>query len=236
MRRSRLRNEADALQSCDHAPQFSPDDPLVATAPEVVPNDAVRAALLGLCPLLPVADSLLHGFALGAAALAATALVMAATGVLRRWLTPPLRLPACALIAAIAVSAIDLLGRAFLFELHLSLGIYLPLLVANLAILARALAVAAAPSAPAGPPVGPGEAGAIVLLPALIGGLRELAGRGSLFEGAADLLGNGAAGLVIRLLPADGGFALAQAPAGAFFALALVLTARQALAARRTRR
>ncbi len=193
-------------------------------------------ALLGYCPLLAVADTLLKGLALGAATLAVLTGTVSVLGVARRWLTPWERLPACALTIAAVVTAVEFFCRTFLFELHLALGIYLPLIVANCAILLRAEELVSGERPGHSPAVDLRDGVVVLLLPALLGALRELIGRGSLFHGAPEFFGDGSTGLVLRLSGPDGGAALAVAPAGAFFALALLTGAWQALAARRPSR
>ena len=105
--------------------------------------------LLGLCPLLAVSNTLINGLGLGVA----TLFVICATNVLvsagRRWLHTDFRLPTFVLIIATFVTVIELLFKAFLFDLHLALGIFLPLIVTNCVILGRAEAFASRQSIPA---------------------------------------------------------------------------------------
>ena len=185
--------------------------------------------LLGLCPLLAVSTTLINGLGLGLATLA----VITATNVLvsstRRWVHPDLRLPFFVLLIATLVTAVDLSFQAWFFELHENLGLFIPLIVTNCVILGRAEAFASKnPLLPAlADGLGHGLGFAAVLL--LLGGLRELFGRGTLLHGAEQLFGPGAAGLEIIFLPSQQGLLLASLPPGAFLALALLVALRNRL-------
>lgn len=94
--------------------------------------------LLGLCPLLAVTGTFVNGLGLGIATLAvmigSNALVSAA----RRWIRPEIRIPIYVLIIASLVTCTELVFRAFFPDLDRALGIFVPLIVTNCAILARA--------------------------------------------------------------------------------------------------
>lgn len=94
--------------------------------------------LLGLCPLLAVTTTAANGLGLGIA----TLLVMTASNALvsmaRRWILPEIRIPVYVLIIASLVTCVELLFKAWLPELDRSLGIFVPLIVTNCAIVARA--------------------------------------------------------------------------------------------------
>lgn len=189
--------------------------------------------LLGLCPLLAVSNTLVNGLGLGIA----TILVICATNVLvsacRRWLHDDFRLPIFVLIIATFVTTVELLCQAFWFDLHLALGIFLPLIVTNCVILGRAEAFASRqPVAAAladGLAHGLGFAAVLVAL----GGLRELIGQGSLLAGAELLFGPAGRGWTIEFSTQPGGLLLAALPPGAFIGLALLIGARNALNRRR---
>ena len=182
--------------------------------------------LLGLCPLLAVTTSVANGLGLGLATLfvltASNALVSAA----RRLLSAEIRVPVYVLIIASLVTSVELMFEAWFPAMDRSLGIFIPLIVTNCAIVARAEVFAS--KNPVGPSIVDGftmGAGFALLLTA-IGAARELVGRGTLFADLGMLAGlDGSAGL--RLF--DGGFLLALLPPGAFFCLALAVAAKNAL-------
>jgi electron transport complex protein RnfE len=180
--------------------------------------------LLGLCPLLAVTTTVVNGLTLGVA----TAVVLLATNTLvslmRRSLVPAVRIPLFVLIIASLVTSVDLLTNALLFELHEILGIFIPLIITNCAILAQAETVASRQpvgrAAFAGFSAGLGFCGVLVVL----GALREVFGAGTLFAGMSLLFGDIAAAWRIDL-PFDGMLA-AVLPPGAFFGLAVLLALR----------
>lgn len=184
--------------------------------------------LLGLCPLLAVTTSLVNGIGLGVA----TLLVMTGTNILvsllRRSLRREIRIAIYVLIIASLVTCVEMLFEAYFPALDRSLGIFIPLIVTNCAIVARAEAVASRQ------PVVPAALDGLVMglgflwVLALIGGLRELIGRGTLF-GDLHLL----SAQIASAAPADStGLLLAILPPGAFLTLALLVAAKNALDSR----
>ena len=94
--------------------------------------------LLGLCPLLAVTTSVVNAVGLGAATLFALVVLSTCVSATRRWVQPDVRLPIYVLILASAVTMVDLAMHAWAFELHERLGIFVPLIVTNCAVLGRA--------------------------------------------------------------------------------------------------
>src|SRR5687768_3100406 len=105
-------------------------------------NKTGLVALLGLCPLLAVSTGLVNAFGLGLA----TFLPLTATNVvislLRRFVLDEIRIPAFVLVIASVVTAIELAMNAWLHPLYEILGIFIPLIVTNCAVLGRAEAFA----------------------------------------------------------------------------------------------
>jgi len=184
--------------------------------------------LLGLCPLLAVTNTLINGLALGLATMLTLMVSNLSVSVMRGLLKPEIRIPAFVLIIASVVTVIELLMHAFFYDLFRILGIFIPLIVTNCAIIGRAEAFASRnrplPSLIDGFATGLGFCITLVLL----GALRELAGRGSLFSGAEMLMGDWGKYLTLTIIPEHPGFLLAMLPPGAFFGLALLIAARKA--------
>ena len=183
--------------------------------------------LLGLCPLLAITTTAVYGFALGVATTAVLVVTNAVISTVRRSLVPVVRIPLFVLIIASLVTCIDLLTDAFLHELHEVLGLFIPLIITNCAILAQAETVAS--RRPVGISALSGLAaglGFLIVLVAL-GALREIAGQGTLFAGSALLLGGESDPFRLEL-PFDGVLA-AVLPPGAFFGLAVLLAIRNLL-------
>ena len=189
--------------------------------------------LLGLCPTLAVTTSVVNGFSLGLL----TALVMAASNgsvsPIRRWVPNEIRIPVFILIIAALVTVGDLTMHAYLQELHVVLGIFIPLIVTNCIVLARVEAFAAkndaAPSALDGLMMGLG----LALVLAVLGGMRELFGRGTLFSGLDLALGPSAKQFMITVIPDYHGFLLAILPPGAFIGLGILIASRNWLVQRK---
>ncbi|KAA9132815.1 electron transport complex subunit E [Marinihelvus fidelis] len=192
--------------------------------------------LLGLCPLLAVSGTVINGLGLGLATTFVLLVSNLSVSLLRGWLRPEIRIPAFVLIIASAVTAIDLLMQAWFHDLYSVLGIFIPLIVTNCAIIGRAEAFAARnrPLAAAVDGIGTGLGFCLTLV--ALGALRELAGHGTLFAGAEMMFGDWARHIEIPVIPNHPGFLLAILPPGAFIGLGLLIAARNALLARRERR
>jgi len=188
--------------------------------------------LLGLCPLLAVTNTVVNGLVLGLATMLTLMVSNLAVSIMRGLLKPEIRIPAFVLIIASVVTVIELLMNAYFYDLFRVLGIFIPLIVTNCAIIGRAEAFASRnaplPSLIDGFATGLGFCITLVLL----GALRELAGRGTLFSGADMLLGDWGQHLALTIIPEHPGFLLAMLPPGAFLGLALLIAARNAWEAR----
>jgi electron transport complex protein RnfE len=181
---------------------------------------------LGICPLLAVSNSLVNGAGLGIATLFVLVLSNLLVSLIRPWVRPEIRLPVFVLVIASLVTVVDLLTQAWFFELWMGLGIFIPLIVTNCVILARAESFASrqAPLAAMVDGIAHGLGFAAVLI--LLGGLREVIGNGTLFAGGSMLLGESFADSGLQLFPADQGFLLALLPPGAFLGLGLLIALR----------
>jgi len=190
-------------------------------------NNVALVQLLGLCPLLAVTTTLVNGLALGLATTVVVVATNAIVSLIRGALVPSVRILVFVLIIASLVTTVDLLSNAFFHELHEVLGLFIPLIITNCAILAQAETVGSQRSigkaAIAGAASGLGFAVVLVSL----GAFRELVGLGTLLSGLEMLLGDGAAGAEVNL-PFSGILAAALPP-GAFFGLALLIALRNAL-------
>jgi H+/Na+-translocating ferredoxin:NAD+ oxidoreductase subunit E len=197
-------------------------------------NNPALVQMLGLCPLLAVTTTVVNGLTLGLATMAVLFATNTLVSAMRKSLVPVVRIPLFVLIIASMVTCIDLLTHALLFDLHEILGLFIPLIITNCAILAQAETVASrqpiVPSALAGLASGLGFCLVLVTL----GAMREILGSGTLFDGMAMLFGARAEGWVIHL-PYEG-MLVAVLPPGAFFGLALLLALRTIVLDRRATR
>ena len=197
-------------------------------------NNAGLVQLLGLCPLLAVSTSFINGLGLGLA----TTLVLVASNLtvsmIREFVRPEIRIPVFVLVIASFVTAVELAMNAWFHELFRVLGIFIPLIVTNCAIIGRAEAFASRQppglAALDGLAMGVGFTWVLVTL----GAARELIGQGTLFAGAHMMFGEGARAIELQLL--DGGFLLALLPPGAFIGLGLMVALKNLIDARLQRR
>jgi electron transport complex protein RnfE len=189
-------------------------------------NNVALVQLLGLCPLLAVTSTVINGLGLGIATLITLVLSNSIVSLIRGFVRNEVRLPVFVLIIASVVTIIELTIQAMFYELYLVLGIFIPLIVTNCAIIGRAEGFASRN------PVGPAALdglmmglGFLVVL-VVLGGIREIIGFGTLFAHAELMFGDGAKALLIEINPDYPGFLLAVLPPGAFFGLALLIVAK----------
>ncbi len=186
--------------------------------------------LLGLCPLLAVTGTFVNGLGLGIATLAVMMASNALVSATRRWIQPEIRVPIYVLIIASLVTCIELVFKAWFPDLDRALGIFIPLIVTNCAIVARAEVFASRNTVGASIIDGLVMGSGFAMLLMVIGAFRELVGQGSLFS-RMDMLfgGEPVRGLVL----AENGWLLLVLPPGAFFSLALAIAAKNAIDRRR---
>ncbi|HEX7048331.1 MAG TPA: electron transport complex subunit E [Gammaproteobacteria bacterium] len=187
-------------------------------------NNPGLVQLLGLCPLLAVSGTLVNGLGLGLATTFVVLFSNLAVSAMRKFVPAEIRIPVFVLIIASLVTTVELVMNAYFHELYRVLGIFIPLIVTNCMIIGRAEAFASKQSLPRaaadGLAMGLGFTAVLIVL----GGLREIIGRGTLLDGAQMMFGPEAASWRIELLGADyPGFLLAVLPPGAFFGLGLLI-------------
>jgi electron transport complex protein RnfE len=189
-------------------------------------NNVALVQLLGLCPLLAVTSTVINGLGLGIATLITLVLSNSIVSSIRGFVRSEVRLPVFVLIIASLVTIIELGIKAMFYDLYLVLGIFIPLIVTNCAIIGRAEGFASrnpvGPAALDGLMMGLGFLAVLVLL----GGLREIIGFGTLFAHAELMFGDSARAWMIQINPDYPGFLLAVLPPGAFFGLALLIVAK----------
>jgi electron transport complex protein RnfE len=189
-------------------------------------NNVALVQLLGLCPLLAVTSTVVNGIGLGLATLITLVLSNTIISLIRGFVRSEVRLPVFVLIIASVVTIIELSMQALFYDLYLVLGIFIPLIVTNCAIIGRAEGFASRN------PVGPAALDGLMMglgflcVLAVLGGMREIIGFGTLFANAELMFGDGAQALTFELNRDYGGFLLAVLPPGAFFGLAILIAAK----------
>ncbi|NWO06163.1 MAG: electron transport complex subunit E [Alteromonadaceae bacterium] len=186
-------------------------------------NNAALVQVLGLCPLLAVTSTVVNAIGLGLATLLVLIGSNLSVSLIRNFVSESVRLPAFVMIIASFVTCAELLMQAFTYELYQILGIFIPLIVTNCAILGRADAFASKnPPLPAvldGAMMGLGFLAVLVIL----GGMRELIGQGTLFADMNLLLGPAAADWVVRPFEHYPDMLFMVLPPGAFIGLGLLI-------------
>lgn len=138
--------------------------------------------LLGMCPTLAVTTSVKNGLGMGLSAAAVLVCSNVIISLLRKIIPDKVRIAAYIVIIAAFVTIIQMCLNAFLPELSGSLGIFIPLIVVNCIILARAEAFASKntplKSAADGLGMGIGFTAALCIISAV----REFLGAGTIFD------------------------------------------------------
>jgi len=198
-------------------------------------NNPALVQLLGLCPLLAVTGTVTNALGLG---LDTTLVLMGSNltvSLVRKWVPSAIRIPVFVMIIAAFVTVVQLTMNAYFYSLYQALGIFIPLIVTNCAIIGRAEAYASKNPWPQslydGFVMGVGFTAVLITL----GGLREIIGNGTLFDGAELLLGDWAAALRVELFSVDYPLLLAVLPPGAFIGMGFIIAAKNSIDERRKR-
>jgi len=199
-------------------------------------NNVALVQLLGLCPLLAVTGTVINGLGLGIATLMTLVLSNSVVSLIRPWLKSEIRIPVFVLIIASIVTTIELIMNAWFHDLYLVLGIFIPLIVTNCSIIARAEAYASKNnllnSALDGFMMGLG----FTLVLVVLGGMRELIGFGTLFANAQLMFGSVGESMTITFSENYPGFLLAVLPPGAFIGLGLLIAIKNIIDKKQTAR
>lgn len=176
--------------------------------------------VIGMCPTLAVTTSAINGIGMGLATTAVLACSNLVISLIRKIIPSNIRIPAFIVVIASFVTMVELILKAYVPVLYNALGLFIPLIVVNCIILARAEAYASKnkplPSVFDGIGMGLG----FTLALTCIGIIRELLGAGTLFG--------------LNIMPSFYNPALIMILApGAFFTLGILMAIIQALRARK---
>ena len=165
-------------------------------------SNPVFVQLIGMCPTMAVSTSLENGIGMGIAATAVLICSNIVISLLRKFVPNKVRIAAYMIIIAGFVTVVDLMLQAFLPDLSASLGVFIPLIVVNCIILARAEAYASKNnvwrSGVDGLTMGLGFTFALCLLSAI----REIIGNGTILN--IPIFGEGYQPALMIILPAGG--------------------------------
>ncbi|MDX8381201.1 MAG: electron transport complex subunit E, partial [Ghiorsea sp.] len=162
-------------------------------------NNAIFAQLLGMCPLLGVTTSAENGFWMGVATLMVLVGSNLIVSLVRDFIPAEVRIPSYIVIIASLVTVVGLAMNAWMHEMYLILGLFIPLIVVNCSILGRAEAFASKNSVGNSlvDALGMGLGFTFALL--LLGGTRELLGQGELF--GFNIFGDSYPDVLLFILP-----------------------------------
>lgn len=191
-------------------------------------SNPVFRLVLGMCPTLAISTSAFNGLGMGIAATVVLVCSNLLVSLLRKVIPDRVRIPAYVLIIATFVTMVEMLLRKFVPALYDALGIYLPLIVVNCIILARAEAFASQNGVGDSVLDGLGMGLGFTLALVLLGFIREFLGAGTVFVGE---LGDASFGLVLGDMP-DYAMSVFVLPAGGFLTLGLVMAAINAISAK----
>lgn len=200
-------------------------------------NNPALVQLLGLCPLLAVSSSVVNALGLGFATLLVLTTTNSVVSLIRSYVSDAVRLPAFVMIIASAVTCIELLMKAFTFELYQILGLFIPLIVTNCAVLGRADAFASKnkvlPAALDGFMMGLG----FLLVLICVGAVRELLGTGHLFADMQLIFGESARSWQLNIFGANyPNMIFALLPPGAFIVAGFLIAIKNAVDEKRKQR
>ncbi len=186
-------------------------------------NNQALVAILGLCPLLAVTNNIVNAIGLGLATTFVLVMSNVTVSIFRNHISKEIRIPVFVLLIASFVTIVELMMQSYFYDLYLILGIFVPLIVTNCAILGRAEAFASKntwdKSILDGLMMGIGFSVVLIIL----GAMRELIGNGTLFDKSVLLLGDFGNTLSITVFENYQGTLLAILPPGAFIGLGLII-------------
>ncbi len=183
-------------------------------------ENPVLRLMLGLCPVLAVTTSVENGLGMGLASTFVLLMSNLIVSLLRNFIPKKVRIPAYIVVIASFVTVVDLVMHGFFYELHKSLGLFIPLIVVNCIILGRAEAFASRNSVVHSLADGLGMGLGFTLSLMVLGGLREVLGSGTLL--GWPIMG-----------PAFPPFLVMILPPGAFLGLGFLLAGMNKLEERR---
>ena len=170
----------------------------------LIKENPVLRLVLGTCPTLAVTTAAINGIGMGLAATMVLICSNIVISLLRNINPDKVRIPANNTIIAGFVSVVQMLVKAFLPDIDKALGIYLPLIVVNCIILARAEMFASKNSVLPSVLDGLGMGIGFTAVLTLMGAIRELLGAGTIFS--LPITANFISPMIVFLLPPGGFF------------------------------
>jgi electron transport complex protein RnfE len=162
-------------------------------------DNPVLRMMLGMCPVLGVSTSAMNGLGMGLATLFVLLGSNIAVALLKSYIPAQVRIPAYIIIIATFVTVVDMSMAAWFFELYLTLGLFIPLIVVNCIILGRAEGFASKNTLSASVIDALGMGLGFTLAITTLGACREFVGNGSMFD--VQVLGSWYPPALVMILP-----------------------------------
>lgn len=176
----------------------------------LIKDNPVFVQMLGMCPTLAVTTSAVNGLGMGMATTAVLTAANVVISLMRKFIPDKIRIPAFIVVIASFVTIVGMMMEGYVPALFSALGLFIPLIVVNCVILARAEAFAFKNGVMASLLDGLGMGFGFTLALTILGAVRELFGAGSVF--GFSVFGAAYKPALIMILPP-----------GAFLALGLLL-------------
>ncbi len=192
-------------------------------------NNVALEQMLALCPLLAVTTTATNGLGMGLATIAVMVAASLLVSLLKDSITPQVRIPVFIVLIATVVTLVDMFLNAWMHELYKVLGLFIPLIVTNCAILGRVEAFASRQS------IGHAIVDAFAMglgfswVLVVVGATREIIGSGTLFAHASLLLGEQMHWAETVLMEDYQGVLILALPPGGFLILGLLLALKRLL-------
>ena len=169
----------------------------------IITENPTLRLVLGTCPTIASTTSAVNAIGMGAAATFVLVGSNVVISLLRNIIPDKVRIPAFIAVICTFVTIVQMLMQAFFDELYQSLGVFIPLIVVNCIILARAEAFASKNGVLASAVDGIGMGCGFTLAITVIAIIREIIGNGTVF--GINIFGAGYEPMLLMIL-APGGF------------------------------
>ena len=146
----------------------------------IIKENPTFIQLLGMCPTLAVTTSLANGIGMGLSVTFVLTLSNMLVSILRKMIPQKIRIAAYVVIIATFVTVVDLILKAYIPALSQSLGLFIPLIVVNCIILARAEAFASKNGVMKSAADGIGMGLGFTIALSIISAIREILGNGTI--------------------------------------------------------
>jgi len=186
--------------------QKKKDSPMHILLDGILFENPVFRLVLGICPLLAITTSAKNAVSMGLAVIFVLMGSEFIISLLRKFIPDKVRIPAFITIIAGFVTIVQLLISGYLPALNESLGIYIPLIVVNCIVLARAEAFASKKSVVSSLIDGFGMGVGFMVALFFMGAIREIFGNGTFFDFQLPLFGTVIEPMMFFILPPGGFF------------------------------